>query len=250
MAHRHTEGKGFTLVELLVVIGIIVVLLAILLPVISAAREKARQTNCISNLHSIAMAAKIFYQDNRSYPNEPILDAQGVWQGGVSELYPDYLDSVKSLACPRDRALTSKFKPEQRYSSYNWFDANGDEQIDSSTDAMTFNRWGFFEAPDPGDTGMGTPGVVDDPNGLPYGCIGGWNQNLVQVWNNNPAIKTAAKYPALANPSAPGNTIICVCRHHESIHKGPSRVELIVRVGGEAKAVKLGNVDFISQGEF
>lgn len=249
MARWHTYKKGFTLVELLVVVGIIVVLLAILLPVISSAREKARQTSCISNLHNIATAAKIFYQDNKSYPDQPVL-VDNVWQGGVSDLYPDYLDSAKSLTCPRDRALSAKFQPEQRYSSYNWFDANGDEQFDASGDAMVFNRWGFFEAPDPGGTGMGTPGVVDDPNGLPYGCIGGWNANLVQVWDDNPAIGTAAKYPALANPAAPGNTIICVCRHHESVHKGPARVELIVRVGGEAKAVKLGNIDFISQPEF
>jgi prepilin-type N-terminal cleavage/methylation domain-containing protein len=55
--------KGFTLIELLVVIAIIAILGAVLLPVLAQARAKARQSQCLSNLRQVAMAAQLYLQD-------------------------------------------------------------------------------------------------------------------------------------------------------------------------------------------
>ncbi|NPV47320.1 MAG: DUF1559 domain-containing protein [Armatimonadetes bacterium] len=59
MHHR----RGFTLVELLVVIGIIAVLTAILLPVFAQARAKARSTRCVANLRQLGMAMAMYMDD-------------------------------------------------------------------------------------------------------------------------------------------------------------------------------------------
>lgn len=59
--------KGFTLIELLVVIGIIAILAAILFPVFSAAREKARSARCLSNMQQIGQAIELYVQDNAGF---------------------------------------------------------------------------------------------------------------------------------------------------------------------------------------
>jgi len=81
--------KGFTLIELLVVIAIIAILAAILFPVFAQAREKARQTTCLSNCKQIGTALNLYVDDyDETMPY--LYDSSKTWSSIDQTTYKGY----------------------------------------------------------------------------------------------------------------------------------------------------------------
>jgi len=105
--------RGFTLIELLVVIAIIAILAAILFPVFAKAREKARQTSCLSNVKQISLGMVQYAQDydERMVPSAvnvyDYVAPDGTWIHIVPQsamlwmylVYP-YVKNVQIFTCP------------------------------------------------------------------------------------------------------------------------------------------------------
>lgn len=98
MKPTRSAASGFTLVEILIVIAIIVLLAALLLPVFSNVRESGRITSCASNLSQIGKAISLYVNDNRErYPliaNES--KPSCTW---VDAVFP-YTKSTEVFSCP------------------------------------------------------------------------------------------------------------------------------------------------------
>ena len=106
---RQRRRRGFTLVELLVVIGIIALLISMLMPALSRARDQANVVKCMSNLRQLTIAWTSYAQDNRGTLPRSYTSPGGYWVGSGDDetaitsgtLYP-YSQNVGLYKCAAD----------------------------------------------------------------------------------------------------------------------------------------------------
>jgi prepilin-type N-terminal cleavage/methylation domain-containing protein/prepilin-type processing-associated H-X9-DG protein len=150
------KHKGFTLIELLVVIAIIAILAAIIFPVFSMVREKARQASCQSNLRQIAMAVKMYTVD---YDEKfPIQDTFGVsWPTGIPSwidpsidsnwarsIFP-YIKSYKVLVCLSSKLIEDPY-PVSYFGNGMIFETHISEAaVESPSNTVIFQCYGKAE---------------------------------------------------------------------------------------------------------
>lgn len=130
----HADRRAFTLIELLVVIGIIGILLALLLPTLSASMGKARRIHCVNNLRQLGEGLQLFVDENHHYPllsdfslssNGAIINLQ-TWNGTLrDQLGNDSMTDAKGMEkgvwrCPgvKSRGILGRAFASYGYNAY------------------------------------------------------------------------------------------------------------------------------------
>jgi len=157
--------RGFTLIELLVVMAIISILASILFPVFSRAIDKAKGTQCLSNVKQIQMAVMMYAQDYDSwYPPAPRVVGGSVvtW----ADMVQPYMENRQILACPTLAGAAVG------YAINYWMTGNGGANARKSSEKVTFAdatqpvAWYLYPFggtdPDP-DGNASTVGSTPDP---------------------------------------------------------------------------------------
>ena len=118
---RRTGGRraAFTLIELLVVLTIISILAAILYPAFISARERARQTACLSHLRQLGMALSQYAadHDDRLIPGtpQPPTVGNGAGRAGWAGILYPYVRMTGAYRCPDDDTTAAKIAGEPGY---------------------------------------------------------------------------------------------------------------------------------------
>jgi prepilin-type N-terminal cleavage/methylation domain-containing protein len=168
MTSSRPSSKAFTLIELLVVIAIIAILAAMLLPALSAAKEKARRIQCLNNVHQIEIALNSYTVDSKDKLPVSSKDSGARWAWDLPNGAADImLNSGLTKKALYDPGAEPKFTDKE-----NW-----------NTPGVGNCLWNFNNVNVGGDTGFHIVGYAlalngkDPRDGVNYSLLDPTNQN-------------------------------------------------------------------------
>ena len=169
-SQKSSRRSAFTLVELLVVIGIIAVLISVLLPVLGAARRSADKAKCLASLHQMGDAYKMYASDNR-----------GAWPVSV-HFWPG-VGTINGMAAPHRDKRYHDFIARYLMGNQSVTDSSGKSYSDNQMNfngtcsSDTFGGVGNYATHGPFGT-VADPiwmGTLQGKNSVLWGCPS-WNQ--------------------------------------------------------------------------
>ncbi len=220
MNSKPDTNCGFTLVELLVVVAIIAILMAILLPALSLARDKAREARCMGNVKQIGIALTMWHDNSARgrYPRYDFVSTQicsnpnlGPWTDALAmrppvfeysniesrrtwfetksnwEKVEDFIkcvDNIEMFMCPADKPHPHRMN-EARAKAWNFWRANAKDGYEHSYGmGVGVDYKNHIESP----TGSWVEGYHKDASSQLLAADGVWNwiQNLSATYVDNP----------------------------------------------------------------
>jgi prepilin-type N-terminal cleavage/methylation domain-containing protein len=227
--------NGFTLVEILVVLGIIALLAALLFPAFGRARESARQTNCQSNLQQISLAVSQYRKEEGRYPDSLVdilgegakyIDSTGA-PAVLGPNAPGYLRAGQdSLICQDDDTDTTD--PRSSYGALKKsFPASTPTDLTTGTvdyGQYVWNYWGTradgftYSSPTEAEAGTWSMAPPHAAGAGPAGAEFLVNPKMPYNYPGTPNYDSnfppnVIKY-SMSNRFAPPSTIITHCVYH------------------------------------